>query len=365
MAKMKLSLAPTDKWADKPFLTSLCTTTKCLSMKICWKWIRFVVSRRSCLSINTSQNSLTAAEIFRQRAALRTCCRLLLTNWSFQSRTTRQTARRRESTGDSCLSFRNSEVFRAACPQNRCVFEHVLMLLLLSRLISQRSFADPILALTQVDITGDGVKELAVLSLKGLHILQVQKVVQPRCASWTPKCFRKEIGRTNRNRHARDLFGRARPLGLMESYLLSLSSWKSLPPLPKQKTSLKHHRCDGLKAWWIGMHAATTLIKPEHVSAFYFTQPPIFHVFSAWSARNIAAMFGTDEASNSTAVWRCVWAIVVRNPHVTGLQLSLWLTWCLQSGKQWGFSICDFWEHFQWFFNRGVLRALWKVTDWS
>ncbi len=57
------------------------------------------------------------------------------------------------------------------------------MLLLLSRLISQRSFADPILALTQVDITGDGVKELAVLSLKGLHILQVQKVVQPRCAS--------------------------------------------------------------------------------------------------------------------------------------------------------------------------------------
>ncbi len=41
------------------------------------------------------------------------------------------------------------------------------------QLIWKRAFADPILALDHVDITGDGLKEIIVTSLKGLHILQV------------------------------------------------------------------------------------------------------------------------------------------------------------------------------------------------
>ncbi|CAH1777188.1 unnamed protein product [Owenia fusiformis] len=40
------------------------------------------------------------------------------------------------------------------------------------KMIWQRSFADPLLAVEQVDLLGDGMLELAVLSLRGLHILQ-------------------------------------------------------------------------------------------------------------------------------------------------------------------------------------------------
>lgn len=41
------------------------------------------------------------------------------------------------------------------------------------RLLWRRSFASPLLAMAHVDLTGDGLQELAVVSLKGLHILQV------------------------------------------------------------------------------------------------------------------------------------------------------------------------------------------------
>ena len=38
----------------------------------------------------------------------------------------------------------------------------------------QRNFADPLLAVDGVDVTGDGLREIIVLSLKGLHVLQVR-----------------------------------------------------------------------------------------------------------------------------------------------------------------------------------------------
>lgn len=40
------------------------------------------------------------------------------------------------------------------------------------RLLWQRSFPSPLLALAHTDLTGDGLRELAVVSLKGLHVLQ-------------------------------------------------------------------------------------------------------------------------------------------------------------------------------------------------
>ncbi|KAB0398446.1 hypothetical protein E2I00_014834, partial [Balaenoptera physalus] len=43
------------------------------------------------------------------------------------------------------------------------------------RLLWQRSFSSPLLAMAHVDLTGDGLRELAVVSLKGVHILQVAR----------------------------------------------------------------------------------------------------------------------------------------------------------------------------------------------
>lgn len=37
----------------------------------------------------------------------------------------------------------------------------------------RRSFKSPLLSIIYLDLTGDGLRELAVLTLKGLHILQV------------------------------------------------------------------------------------------------------------------------------------------------------------------------------------------------
>lgn len=39
-------------------------------------------------------------------------------------------------------------------------------------LLWQRGFSSPLLAMAHVDLTGDGLQELAVVSLKGVHILQ-------------------------------------------------------------------------------------------------------------------------------------------------------------------------------------------------
>ncbi|XP_074163022.1 KICSTOR complex protein kaptin isoform X1 [Sminthopsis crassicaudata] len=47
------------------------------------------------------------------------------------------------------------------------------------RLLWHRSFASPLLAMEHVDLTGDGLRELAVVSLKGLHILQPEPSVPP------------------------------------------------------------------------------------------------------------------------------------------------------------------------------------------
>lgn len=37
----------------------------------------------------------------------------------------------------------------------------------------RRSFKSPLLSVIYLDLTGDGLREMAVLTLKGLHILQV------------------------------------------------------------------------------------------------------------------------------------------------------------------------------------------------
>lgn len=41
------------------------------------------------------------------------------------------------------------------------------------QLLWRRSFKSPLLSLIYLDLDGDGLRELAVLTLKGLHILQV------------------------------------------------------------------------------------------------------------------------------------------------------------------------------------------------
>lgn len=43
------------------------------------------------------------------------------------------------------------------------------------RLLWRRGFSSPLLAMAHVDLTGDGLRELAVVSLKGVHILQVAR----------------------------------------------------------------------------------------------------------------------------------------------------------------------------------------------
>ena len=40
-------------------------------------------------------------------------------------------------------------------------------------MVWRRSFKSPVLSITYSDLTGDGLKELAILTLKGLHIMQV------------------------------------------------------------------------------------------------------------------------------------------------------------------------------------------------
>ena len=41
------------------------------------------------------------------------------------------------------------------------------------QLIWRRSFANPLFAIEYVDLTNDGMEEIAVASLSGLHVLQV------------------------------------------------------------------------------------------------------------------------------------------------------------------------------------------------
>ena len=41
------------------------------------------------------------------------------------------------------------------------------------QLVWKRSFAHPLFAIEYLDLTNDGLKELAVASLSGLHVLQV------------------------------------------------------------------------------------------------------------------------------------------------------------------------------------------------
>jgi hypothetical protein len=43
--------------------------------------------------------------------------------------------------------------------------------------MSQRSFANPIHSILYLDVTGDGVKEFVILTLRGVHIMQVSSVL--------------------------------------------------------------------------------------------------------------------------------------------------------------------------------------------
>lgn len=43
--------------------------------------------------------------------------------------------------------------------------------------MSQRSFANPIHSILYLDVTGDGVREFVILTLRGVHILQVSLVL--------------------------------------------------------------------------------------------------------------------------------------------------------------------------------------------
>jgi len=45
-------------------------------------------------------------------------------------------------------------------------------------LLSQRSFANPIHSILYLDVTGDGVKEFVILTLRGVHIMQVISVLK-------------------------------------------------------------------------------------------------------------------------------------------------------------------------------------------
>lgn len=43
----------------------------------------------------------------------------------------------------------------------------------------RQSFKSPLLSIIYLDLTGDGLRELAILTLKGLHILQVSQPTPP------------------------------------------------------------------------------------------------------------------------------------------------------------------------------------------
>jgi hypothetical protein len=45
-------------------------------------------------------------------------------------------------------------------------------------LLSRRSFANPVHSILYLDVTGDGVKEFVILTLRGIHIMQVISVLK-------------------------------------------------------------------------------------------------------------------------------------------------------------------------------------------
>lgn len=45
------------------------------------------------------------------------------------------------------------------------------------QLVWRRSFANPLFAIEYLDLTNDGLKEIAVASLSGLHVLQVRIIL--------------------------------------------------------------------------------------------------------------------------------------------------------------------------------------------
>ncbi|XP_042637205.1 KICSTOR complex protein kaptin [Orycteropus afer afer] len=76
------------------------------------------------------------------------------------------------------------------------------------RLLWQRSFSSPLLAMAHVDLTGDGLRELAVVSLKGVHILQ-HSLIQASELALTR--LRHQVEQRRRQQQQQGLGGRAGP----------------------------------------------------------------------------------------------------------------------------------------------------------
>ncbi|XP_064149988.1 KICSTOR complex protein kaptin isoform X1 [Loxodonta africana] len=75
------------------------------------------------------------------------------------------------------------------------------------RLLWQRSFSSPLLAMAHVDLTGDGLRELVVVSLKGVHILQ-HSLIQASQLALTR--LRHQVEQ-RRRQHQQELGGRVGP----------------------------------------------------------------------------------------------------------------------------------------------------------
>ena len=60
------------------------------------------------------------------------------------------------------------------CKQELIIYKYYDYLIPEYKMIWQRGFSDPILSLHSTDITGDGLKEVIVLTLRGVHVLQVR-----------------------------------------------------------------------------------------------------------------------------------------------------------------------------------------------
>lgn len=87
----------------------------------------------------------------------------------------------------------NKEILLGTYGQELLIYKYVNKLWVL---YGQRTFANPIHSLMYVDVTGDGVRELVILSLRGVHILQhdpelVSKILAERFQNFST-LFRKK-----------------------------------------------------------------------------------------------------------------------------------------------------------------------------
>lgn len=94
------------------------------------------------------------------------------------------------------------------------------------QLLWRRSFKSPLLSIIYLDLTGDGLRELAILTLKGLHILQVNShKAKAQCIHCTKGAYGILVDRMGiLKRHMCHLFLSSLSLLLHLSSCLPLSS---------------------------------------------------------------------------------------------------------------------------------------------